>query len=271
MKATLAAFQDAFVGALYGQVPRDRGVAAMVNHPGFAVYRNTVFQGCVDALEANFPTVVRLVGQEWFHAAAIEYATLSPPTETRLLHYGQSFPDFLASFEPAKPLSYLASVARLDYFWIQAHVAINERHVTVADLTAWPSQQLERATLRIHPSARWCWFVGEPVYTLWRANREGVALPDDLIWKGEGALLIRPSSQVVWYPLSIGACAFLDACAAGRSLESAARWALECEPDLDLGQCVATLLAAGAIAEIKRRDVEPQSTSDEWHEGSLPT
>jgi len=30
-------------------------------------------KGCVDALEANFPAVARLVGKEWFRAAATEY------------------------------------------------------------------------------------------------------------------------------------------------------------------------------------------------------
>ena len=40
-------------------------------HPGclhwspnraFAVYRNTVLKGCIDALQANYPTVGQLVG-----------------------------------------------------------------------------------------------------------------------------------------------------------------------------------------------------------------
>jgi hypothetical protein len=30
--------------------------------PGFAVYRNTVLKGCIDALQANYPTVHALVG-----------------------------------------------------------------------------------------------------------------------------------------------------------------------------------------------------------------
>ena len=254
MTATPASFQDAFVDALYGRLPRDNRVAALVDQPGFAVYRNTVFQGCVDALEANFPAVVRLVGEDWFRAAAAEYVALSPPTETRLWRYGQSFPDFLASFEPAKPLSYLPGVARLDYLWVEAHVAVDEGHVTVAELMAWPAQQLEFATLRVHPSARWCWFADEPVYTIWRANREGVDVPDDLVWESEGALLTRPLSKVVWHPLSTGACAFLDACAAGCGLESAAKQALARERDMDLGQCISMLLTAGVMADIKRCD-----------------
>ncbi|GLQ51874.1 putative DNA-binding domain-containing protein [Dyella flava] len=257
MKATLASFQDAFVDALYGQAPHDSRVAALVGQPGFAVYRNTVFQGSVDALEANFPAVLRLVGEDWFRATAAEYVALSPPTEARLLHYGRNFPDFLAAFEPARPLPYLPSVARLDYLWVEAHVAPDAGHITVADLLGWPPQLLERATLRVHPSARWHWFANEPAYTIWRANREGVDVPDDLVWEGEGALLLRPLSNVVWQPLSIGACALLDACAGECDLESAAKRALECEPDMNLSECISMLLTVGAIAEIAMHDTTP--------------
>lgn len=254
MTVTMASFQDAFVEALYGRAPEDSRVIALMDQPGFAVYRNTVIRGCVDALQANFPAVVRLVGEEWFRAAAAEYAVLSPPVEERLLHYGQGFPDFLASFEPAGALPYLPSIAQLDYFWIEAHAAADKAHVTVSDLAAWPPRQLERARLHIHPSARWRWFTDEPAYTIWRVNREGMDLPEHLDWHGEGALLVRPAGEVKWYPLSAGGCAFLDACASGHDVESAVTQALDREPDMDLGPCVSALFTAGAVAEIGRDD-----------------
>lgn len=63
MSGSLAAFQDAFVAALTGAPDSAAGeVAALVGQPGFAVYRNTLAKGCVDALRANFPAVERLVG-----------------------------------------------------------------------------------------------------------------------------------------------------------------------------------------------------------------
>ncbi|WP_167627152.1 hypothetical protein [Paraburkholderia caballeronis] len=88
---------------------------------------------------------------------------------------------------------------------------------------------------RPHVSARWGWFGGEPASTIWRANREGLDVPDDLAWQGEGALLLRPVGSVIWRPLSAGGCAFLDACAAGDAFEPAARRALRVEADVDLG------------------------------------
>src|SRR5689334_8738140 len=79
----------------------------------FAVYRNNVVVGLVDALRGNFPAVCRIVGEEFFRALARAYATRHPPASPVLLDYGGGFPDFIATFEPAAPLPYLADVAKI--------------------------------------------------------------------------------------------------------------------------------------------------------------
>lgn len=249
MNAPLSAFQDDFVDALYGMTPHDARVSALIDQPGFTVYRNTVFKGCIDALYANFPTVARLVGDEWFRAAAAIYVQASPPDDARLLHYGAGFAAFLERFEPARELPYLPDVARLDRLWTEAHVAADDTLVDTAAIAGWAPAQLERAVLRPHAATRWLRCDGQPAYTIWRANREAADVPEDLAWQGEGALLLRPAGQVIWRPLSAGGCAFLDACAAGLPLEPAAQQALVAEPDVDFGVLLSVLLAVGAIAE----------------------
>jgi Putative DNA-binding domain len=65
MTATLADFQDDFVHALLATPDNMQpNLSTLTRQPGFAVYRNTVMKGCIDALQANFPTVLRLVGEE---------------------------------------------------------------------------------------------------------------------------------------------------------------------------------------------------------------
>ncbi|HPR44821.1 MAG TPA: DNA-binding domain-containing protein, partial [Ottowia sp.] len=103
---TLAAFQRDFVQALFGA----DGLGA-ATHPGFAVYRNTVRGGCIDALEANYPVVTALVGRDWFRASAAEYAHQCPPTDVRLMMYGEDFGNFLAGLDSAAELPYLPAVA----------------------------------------------------------------------------------------------------------------------------------------------------------------
>ena len=119
MHATaLARFQDDFARALLDP--------AQPAPPAFAVYRNTVMKGCIDALQANYPAVAKLVGEEWFRAAAAVYVRDHLPRTPMLLEYGAGFADFLARFEPAAELPYLPAVARLDRFWTEAHAAADE-------------------------------------------------------------------------------------------------------------------------------------------------
>lgn len=251
MTGTLTQFQDALANALFGETPSDERVASMAAQPGFMVYRNTVFKGAVDALQANFPTVTRLVGEQWFRAAAAAYVRKSPPADARLVYYGAGFPAFLAAQETACALPYLADVARLDRLWVEAHVAPDDALADAAAIAALSAEYLERAVLRPHAAARWVWFETMPAFTIWRANREESEVPEDLIWQAEGALLTRPRGEVIWRPLSAAGCAFLDACAEGQPFESAAQRVLERLANVDFGAMLGDLLLAGAFAEAK--------------------
>ena len=116
----LGEFQKAFSRALLDE-PGSVELGAGLN-----VHRNTVLKGLIDALEANYPTVARLVGREWFRACAAEYARRQPPRSAALVLYGETFSSFLSQFEPAAELPYLPEVARIDRLWIEAHTAADE-------------------------------------------------------------------------------------------------------------------------------------------------
>lgn len=247
----LAAFQDAFAAALAGHdVAATPAVAALADQPGFAVYRNTVLKGCLDALQANFPAVARLTGEAWFRAAARDYARDALPTEPSLLAYGASFPAFLATFPPAQALPYLAGVAQLDRAWTEGHVAADQPALHDGDLVTADPAALGRSVLVPHAAARWRWFDDLPVFSIWRANREGDGNVDGVAWTGEGALLTRRGHAVEWIGIGRAACRFLDACAAGRPLALALAEAIDAEPQVEPARLVATLVEAGAATRL---------------------
>ncbi|MGH8623581.1 MAG: HvfC/BufC family peptide modification chaperone, partial [Burkholderiales bacterium] len=222
--------------------------AALTAQPAFAVYRNTVMKGCIDALQANYPAVARLVGEEWFRAAAAIYVREAPPADPTLLRYGANFADFLARFEPAADLPYLPGVARLDRLWTEAHAAANEDAVDPAAVAHLAPEALAGTVLHPHPAARWAWFADAPIYTIWSRNRADGAPAADLDWRPEGALIVRPHDAVEWIALDAAGCAFLDACAAGGTLAVAARAALEVQGTADLARLMSNLLEAGAFS-----------------------
>jgi hypothetical protein len=247
----LAEFQDAFAAALLAPGPA-AGSATFAVQPGFAVYRNTVLKGCIDALQANYPAVARLVGEEWMRAAAAVYAREGLPRHPALLDYGAGFADFLAKFAPAAELPYLADVARLDRFWTEAHAARDEPPLPASALAGLAHEALGRARLRPHASARWAWFCELPAYAIWRRNRDssGGATPE-IDWKGEGALILRPRDAVEHLEIGAGEVAFLDACAAGRDLAGAAVAALARKAETDLVRLMQRLLEAGAFGAME--------------------
>ena len=252
MNTELSRFQDGFVQALMApHDPAPEHLSALIEQPGFAVYRNTVLKGCIDALQANYPAVLRLVGEEWFRAVAALHVRAHPPGDARLLLYGLDFPGFLRDFAPAADLPYLPGVARLDRFWTEAHVAADAVALAPAALAGLPLDQLGDLVLAPHPAARWAWFDDQPIYTLWRRNRANYAedadSSDELVWTGEGALLTRPAGVVTWTELDAAGCAFLDACAAGLPLAQAASEALARQASTDLARLMARLLDAGAF------------------------
>jgi len=242
MKLSLTGFQDAFVDALYGV--ESAAMAQLSEQPGFSVYRNTVMKGCIDALSANFPTIERLVGSEWFRAAAAIHVTASPPGDARLLNYGEAFPAFLDAFEHAQQMPYLGNVARLDRCWSQVHVALDEPSIDLAALGTVAPDDMGRLLLKPRAAATWRWFADQPAYTLWRINREQLEMPENLDWIGEGALLIRSAGRVTWQAVSATDCLFLDACVAGLPLEQAAERALELNPALDISDLLTRLVTA---------------------------
>lgn len=230
-------------------------------HPAMAVYRNTVMKGCIDALEANFPSAVRLVGADWFRSVAALYVAEEPPRDARLFTYGGGFPAFLGRFEPAADMPYLEGVALLDLLWVESLTAADAEALRADALAGLAPEALGGCRLIPHPAARWSWHPRLPIATLWSRNREVDGTTDlgDITWQGEGLLLTRPALDVQWCGLTAGGSALLTACAQGHALADAAAAALTEEPDCDLAAALALLLEQGAFAaaSTSSRGLEP--------------
>ena len=208
--SALRAFQDAFAARLEAA-----GATAADPHPGYGVYRNTATRAALDALAANHPTVRRLVGDAWFESAALVFARRSPPRDGVLAAYGAGFADFLEAFEPARELPYLASVARLDRAWTEAHLAADAPVLMPEALARLDFDALANLRLAPHPAARWVRSADEPACTIWARHREGRNLDAELPWHGEAALLTRPRDAVRWCAIGDEAWRCLEACSAG--------------------------------------------------------
>lgn len=215
----LAAFQAAFVGDLL-RPPQQRPASTLADQPGFSVYRNTVMSACIDALVANYPTVRQLVGDECFRDLARDFVHHAPPGDGVLARYGKGFAGFIER-AAASDLAYLAEVAELDRCWTEAHLAADAPVLSPAAFAGLAAEDLGGWRLVLHPAARWRAFASRPAFTIWRRHRDRLAIGDELDWKGESALVVRPGSAVSWCEIDAPSVAFLAACSAERTLVEA--------------------------------------------------
>lgn len=247
-----AGFHDAFAAALAGDALAlaagwggDADLA-----PGLTVYRNTIAKGCADALVAQFPTLVRLVGEAWLGAAAVEFARAHPPRTASLLGYGQDFPDWLATFPPAADMPHLAGVARLDMLWTEAHLAADAPALAPDALTGLDAGDLARLNATPHPATRIARFEAT-IPSLWRAlQAETPPEAFDLEASPEALLFVRPSLDIDHRVVGPGVVALIEASGDGASLARAGALALAAEPSLALDRAFAELIALGAFTRL---------------------
>jgi hypothetical protein len=204
----------------------------------FDVYRNNVAGGLTRALEAGFPVVRKLVGDEFFAAMAGVFLRAYPPRDRVLMLYGAEFPEFLGAFQPVAHLGYLPDVARLEQALRESYHAADHR---AADLSGMTPEALLTRRLRLAPSARLLrsrW----PVHAIWAANLRGGPAP---VPGAEDVLVLRAAFDPEPHRLPPRGAEFVEALARGRPLGAAMDLGAEAA-----GAVLGLLAAQGAIAEV---------------------
>jgi hypothetical protein len=249
----LASFETLFADALLNaDRPIPRGIIAhnaAVPARRFAVYRNNVMVGLAKALRSRFPVVEKIVGEEFFAAMARVFVTAQPPRSPLLSAYGDAFPAFIAAFDPARELPYLADVARLEAARTRAYHAADATPVDAGRFAALDSESIGAIRIDMHPSAEIV-RSPHPIVTIWAMNSAEQELAPIADWRGEDALAARPGLDVQVRTLPPGGAAFLLALAAGRPLGDAAEAALADDPDFDLTGNLAGLIGSGLVRDI---------------------
>ncbi|MCX7644090.1 MAG: DNA-binding domain-containing protein [Rhodobacteraceae bacterium] len=215
----------------------------------FAVYRNNVAVGLTEALEAAFPILRRIVGDDFFRAMAGVFLRAHPPQSPCLADYGAAMPEFLAGFPPVAHLGYLPDVARLENALRRAYHAADAAPLAPGDLPAPADLAAARVTLApavcvIRSAA--------PLFGIWRFNtRADAPMPGT---GPEDVLVTRPGFDPHVDLLPPGGAAFVEALDRGATLAAAAAAQ---GPAQDPAPTIALLLARGAITALHRADGGP--------------
>lgn len=219
----------------------------------FAVYRNNVAVSLINALGEIFPTVKRLVGDEFFALAARAYCAETPPTSRLLFEYGADFGDFLDRFEPAAEHPYLGDCARLERAWLDAFHEADCPSIGLDTLAAFPAEALATLRVNFHPAAR-VLALRHAALSIVSADRNDEPLDGIDPFLPEDALVVRPHYDVALWRLPPGAAGFCAHLQDGAPLGEAAAFVTARQPDFDLPTTLRLMFESGAVAKIQRND-----------------
>lgn len=203
------------------------------------IYRRAILGTLVRALGAIHPVCKRLVGDDFFDAMSRVYARQTPSESPDLGDYGASFGDFIAAFEPAAELVYLADVTRLEWRWHRAFHAPDEEAVDIAALAGVAEKDRDRIAFRLPVSAGLL-ESDYPVQRIWQVNQDdwtgdqsvdldagGARL---IVWRQDHEMRIDEPDNAAWL--------LLEAIEAGQTLGEIGNRAIVQDLDTVLPRCV---------------------------------
>ncbi|SHG95888.1 DNA-binding domain-containing protein [Marivita hallyeonensis] len=241
-------------GLLDPSQPVPEGLSDGENRPAgrrYGVYRNNVTVSLREALADGFPSIVGLIGRDNFEHVARAYLRQSPPTSPLMMHYGATFPDFLADLEQLAHLPYLADVARIDVAMRQSYHAADSVGIEPTALQDMDETTLLNSRFTFAPSMiliRSPW----PIGSIWRYTLRGGDKPTGI---AEDVLILRAEFDPEPHVLGTEGADVLIALQGGHTF----REALEPTGDtFDLSTLLGLLLSNNAITHVSNAPIPNQ-------------
>ena len=216
-----------------------------------AIYRNNFLISLGEALKANFPVTLQLLGADFFGQAARRFVLAQPPQRPCLFEYGAGFADHLRDLPEMATRPYIVDMARFEFARVAAYNAPVEPAVTPETLLGLSPEQLEALPIRRARHAL-VLAIRAPVLALWQAHQ--VAEPDfadiDMTPRSRALLVCRPEQTLTYQELDLSASAFLLAAEHETSLGAAAA-RCGATDDATLGRIIALVLQLRLLVHSK--------------------
>lgn len=254
----LVHMQDAFTNGLTGDLPMApaflKAAHGSVDHR-YNIYRNNVFAGLTGVLEARFPAVCRIVGEEFFRGFARQFIVEHPPQSPALVFYGGTFPAYIRASEHCEDVPYLGDVAQIEWELHRCTHAADDVILTAEDLARIASSP-EATVLRLAASTA---VVSSqyPAFSIWRANASAQSTGSLRVEaRSEITLITRRDLRCEAFLMPPGGAVFAQSLASGGTLAEAAHAAASADPAFRLDQVLGMMLRSHAFARPSRQPVQ---------------
>ena len=213
-----------------------------------SVYRNNAQIGFANAMQATFPVLVRLSGEEWFNQTALCYQRVYPSCSGDLSEIGSAFAAFLTATLRGGDHEYFADVARLEWAYSETLKKPEAGPAHFESLDMFSDEDYGVLCFLINPTA--CLIESPyPLFAIWTNNRCGLECPP-IVHLNEGGsliLLIRRANRIEVMQLAPHVFALLRAFAGGATVRAGVDTVLEMMGEFDLAHALGHLIGLGAL------------------------
>ena len=215
-----------------------------------AIYRNNAVEGFLKTLQATYPVLVRLAGENWFRQVARQYMQRHPSRSGNIHYIGEHFATFLGTQLAGSSYEYFADVARLEWAYQEVLVAADHPTFELSALALVAPADYGALTFSTHPAMRLV-HSRFPVLPIWRANQPDAAGEEriSLDSGSSSVLLIRRDDHVELRELPPAEFALLAALSRGEPLEQAAECAIETDPGVALDAALGHIVSLGTLVD----------------------
>ena len=200
---------------------------------GMQIYRNNVRNSLTTALFQTFPTLKKLVGEDFLRAAFHAFILKTPPSQGYINLYGQGFDSFLQHYTPAKTIPYLPDMAKFELALNSAYYAPNDIIIDPQNLLSLSEDQLSTLYLRLNSSV----FLLLSVFPLQEiyayCKDETYPMPNTNLHQERFWMIFRPCNKVKIIPLEKDEFTFLRHTEDGLCLGETLEKTLESCPSFD--------------------------------------
>ena len=224
-----------------------------------SVYRNGFIRASVSALESNFPTLIKLWGEDYFAQVAGAYVNATPPSSATLIGYGftgssitsgPSFIDFLHNQAPEliSNYPYVPDLCQLDQAWLEVLNSDGSNVLTLETVQALISkgEDLSELPMTLVDSAQIIDLKFD-IFELWGQLRFGQVDEDqkiELNAQKNAIIFWQNNLQVLAKPMSDVEMTFMKSLKRTASFDSATSEALSLDETFDVSTLFAELLNA---------------------------
>jgi len=214
----------------------------------FDIYRNNRAVSLVETLQATYPAVRKLVGDEFFSAVARAFIDAHPPTSPVLAEFGAPFGEFVSAIPGAQSIPYVHDVARIEWARNESYHSEDSDALSLEALAGLAPDAVTEVSLVARPclrviQSRW------PAGSLWSVSSGGLAADTRIdMQQGECVVVVRPLWDVMVHTLSSQTAEFMLMLLDGATIGDAAASSLERDPEFDTGQNIGHLLGLGLFS-----------------------